>query len=224
MPLKLVALRNGGCNCRLGRQRGHLRIDGLAVRTGRAIASIGLADLAVLVGIGIGYHSQGRGLYVQCAATVVVEDIALGGDYADRTKDLGILTEYVRNSLARTICQQYRDKNRVLHVVTLDPALEDVLAAGFDYGERGLVIKLSPQVAPRRRSAPRPQGSLLWQVPRQHDVGRLRLGSKTSRASPERSCAVTWASLPETPSTPKFPNIRRIILRSLHVSENAAIG
>jgi flagellar biosynthesis protein FlhA len=25
--------------------------------------------------------------------------------------------------------------------------LEDVLAAGFDYGERGLVIKLSPQVA-----------------------------------------------------------------------------
>ncbi len=69
------------------------------------------------------------------------------GDYADRTKDLGILTEYVRHSLGRTICQQYRDKNRVLHVVTLDPALEDVLSAGFDYGERGLVIKLSPQVA-----------------------------------------------------------------------------
>ena len=69
------------------------------------------------------------------------------GDYADRTKDLGILTEYVRHSLARTICQTYRDQDRVLHVVTLDPALEDVLAAGFDYGERGLVIKLSPQVA-----------------------------------------------------------------------------
>ena len=69
------------------------------------------------------------------------------GNYADRTKDMGILTEYVRNSLARTICQQYRDKNRVLHVVTLDPALEDILAAGFEYGDRGLIIKLSPQVA-----------------------------------------------------------------------------
>ncbi len=68
-------------------------------------------------------------------------------DYADRTKDLAILSEYVRHSLARTICQQYRDANRTLHVVTLDPALEDILAAGFDYGERGLVIKLSPQVA-----------------------------------------------------------------------------
>jgi len=69
------------------------------------------------------------------------------GDYADRTKDLGILTEYVRHSLARSICQQYRDRNRVLHVVTLDPALEDILSAGFDYGERGLTIKLSPQIA-----------------------------------------------------------------------------
>ncbi len=69
------------------------------------------------------------------------------GQYADRTKDLGILTEYVRHSLARTICQRLRDKNRVLHVVTLDPALEDVLAAGFDYTERGLTIKLSPQIS-----------------------------------------------------------------------------
>jgi len=68
------------------------------------------------------------------------------GDYADRTKDLGILTEYVRHALGRTICQQYRDKSRILHVVTLDPALEDILSAGFDYGERGLVVKLSPQV------------------------------------------------------------------------------
>jgi len=69
------------------------------------------------------------------------------GDYADRTKDLGILTEYVRNSLARSICSQYRDTDRVLHAVALDPALEDILAAGFDYGERGLIIKLSPQVS-----------------------------------------------------------------------------
>ena len=69
------------------------------------------------------------------------------GDYADRTKDLGLLTEFVRHTLSRTICQQYRDKDRVLRVVTLDPALEDILGAGIEYGERGLVIKLSPQVS-----------------------------------------------------------------------------
>lgn len=69
------------------------------------------------------------------------------GDYADRTKDLGILTEYVRHALSRTICQQYRDANRVIYLVTLDPALEDILSAGIEYSERGMLIKLSPQVA-----------------------------------------------------------------------------
>ena len=53
----------------------------------------------------------------------------------------------MRHALSRTICQQYRDKDRVLRVVTLDPALEDILAAGVEYGERGMTIKLSPQVA-----------------------------------------------------------------------------
>jgi len=69
------------------------------------------------------------------------------GDYADRTKDLTILSEYVRHALSRTICQQYRDSQRTLHVITLEPALEDVLAGGFEFTERGLTVKLSPQVA-----------------------------------------------------------------------------
>ncbi|MEX0715578.1 MAG: flagellar biosynthesis protein FlhA [Planctomycetaceae bacterium] len=69
------------------------------------------------------------------------------GDYADRTKEPGILTEYVRHGLARTICRMYRDRDGVLRAISLDPAMEDVLAAGFDYGERGLVVKLAPQTA-----------------------------------------------------------------------------
>ena len=69
------------------------------------------------------------------------------GMYAERTKELGLLTEFVRHALSRTICQQYRDKDRVLRVVTFDPALEDILAAGVEHGERGMMIKLSPQVS-----------------------------------------------------------------------------
>ncbi len=68
-------------------------------------------------------------------------------DWAGRTQDTGILTEYVRHGLSRTICQQLRDKNRVLRVITLDPAIEDLIAAGIEHGERGTVVKLSPQVA-----------------------------------------------------------------------------
>ena len=68
------------------------------------------------------------------------------GDFADRSKDLTILTEQVRRSLGRTICHQYRDANRALRLITLDPALEDVLSAGFEMSERGPRIKLPLQV------------------------------------------------------------------------------
>jgi flagellar biosynthesis protein FlhA len=67
------------------------------------------------------------------------------GDYAPRIKDAILLTEYVRHRLARTICTKYRDKEHRLHVITLDPALEDRVRAGFDHNEHGLFIRMSPQ-------------------------------------------------------------------------------
>lgn len=68
------------------------------------------------------------------------------GDYAPRTKDPILLTEFVRARLARTICTRYRDHDGRLTVVTLDPALEDRIRAGFDHTERGLFIRMPPQV------------------------------------------------------------------------------
>lgn len=68
------------------------------------------------------------------------------GDYADRTKDTTILTEYVRHALSRTICQPYRDASGTLAAITLDPALEDVLMGGFEFAESGPIIKLTPQI------------------------------------------------------------------------------
>lgn len=68
------------------------------------------------------------------------------GDYADRTKDLIILTEYARHSLSRSICQQYRDATKTLRAITLDPDLDDVLSGGFELGPRELIVKLTPQV------------------------------------------------------------------------------
>ncbi|MHB8968991.1 MAG: flagellar biosynthesis protein FlhA [Pirellulaceae bacterium] len=67
------------------------------------------------------------------------------GDYALRTKDPIWLTEYVRHRLARTLCTQYRDSDNHLFVVTLDPALEDRIAAGLEHNERGLFVRMSPQ-------------------------------------------------------------------------------
>ena len=67
------------------------------------------------------------------------------GDYAPRTKDPIWLTEYVRHRLARTLCTRYRDSENRLFVITLDPALEERIAAGIEHNERGLFIRMSPQ-------------------------------------------------------------------------------
>ncbi len=67
------------------------------------------------------------------------------GDYAGRTKDAILLAEYVRHRLARAICTRYRDTEGRLHVVTLDPALEDRIRSGFEHNERGMFIRMSPQ-------------------------------------------------------------------------------
>jgi flagellar biosynthesis protein FlhA len=51
-------------------------------------------------------------------------------DYGSRTKDIEVLTEYVRHALARQICADYKDEKGVLRVVTLSPQIEqDILNA-----------------------------------------------------------------------------------------------
>ncbi len=66
------------------------------------------------------------------------------GDYAPRTKDPTLLTEYARHRLARVLCGRYRDDEGRLHVITLDPALEDRVRAGVEHGEQGINIRLAP--------------------------------------------------------------------------------
>jgi flagellar biosynthesis protein FlhA len=78
--------------------------------------------------------------------SVILETL---GDYAPRTKDPIWLTEYVRHRLARTICTRYRDIENRLFVITLDPTLEDRIAAGIEHNERGLFIRMSPQAIER---------------------------------------------------------------------------
>ena len=69
------------------------------------------------------------------------------GDYSGRTKDLDVLTEYVRNSLSRTICKQYVDEQDRLWCLTLDPALEDLINGHIERNERGMTNTMPPRTA-----------------------------------------------------------------------------
>jgi flagellar biosynthesis protein FlhA len=66
-------------------------------------------------------------------------------DNSDRISNLAIMTEYVRTALARTICQKFRDLNRRIHLVSLDPVLEDYLRTKMDFDQFGVGTKLTPQ-------------------------------------------------------------------------------
>jgi len=69
------------------------------------------------------------------------------GDYSGRTKDLEILTEYVRNNLARSICKPYVDDKDRLWCVTLDPGLEELINGHIERSDRGAGNTMPPQTA-----------------------------------------------------------------------------
>ncbi len=71
------------------------------------------------------------------------------GDWAPRTKDTDILTEYARNALARNICQLYKDGQNVIRAITLDPKAEDLVNAHVERSERGAFLNLPPETQSR---------------------------------------------------------------------------
>jgi flagellar biosynthesis protein FlhA len=79
------------------------------------------------------------------------------GDWGPRTKDLDVLTEYVRHALRRSICTQHsapalpdQPAGRMrLVCVTLDPALEDQINAYIDRASGSTVVSMPARVAAR---------------------------------------------------------------------------
>jgi flagellar biosynthesis protein FlhA len=68
-------------------------------------------------------------------------------DWAPRTKDPDQLTEQVRGALARQICQQYTNDDGVMHVLTLDPALEQHLREVVQITGNGVSLAITPMAA-----------------------------------------------------------------------------
>jgi flagellar biosynthesis protein FlhA len=69
------------------------------------------------------------------------------GDEAPRVRGDVDLTERVRHRLARSICAQYRDPRDRLHVITLDPALEERILKATQATDRDVVVNLPAQEA-----------------------------------------------------------------------------
>lgn len=67
-------------------------------------------------------------------------------DYAPMTSDLQILTEYVRQSLARQISMKFSENNTV-NVITLAPKLEETIANAIEQTDQGSYLAIDPTQA-----------------------------------------------------------------------------
>lgn len=65
-------------------------------------------------------------------------------DYGAITKDPDILTEYVRQSLARAITRPYETEDQKFPVLSLQQALEEKLTRGIQKSEHGSFLSLDP--------------------------------------------------------------------------------
>ena len=68
-------------------------------------------------------------------------------DWAPVTKDVELLTEYVRQALCRTITRMHLNQEGTLSVLTLDHSVESAISAAIQSTDRGSLFALDPQVA-----------------------------------------------------------------------------
>jgi flagellar biosynthesis protein FlhA len=68
-------------------------------------------------------------------------------DYAAKVEDPDVLTEYVRQSLARPITKQYMAKDGTLSVMTLDQKVEEIIQKSIQRTELTSYLALEPTVA-----------------------------------------------------------------------------
>jgi len=85
--------------------------------------------------------------------TSILETLA---DYAKLTKDIDVLTEYVRQRLSRSICKQYTGGESSLTVFTLHPSLEQNLADCIRQTEIGSRMVLEPSMVQQVLEATKP--------------------------------------------------------------------
>ncbi|MBS4172534.1 flagellar biosynthesis protein FlhA [Bacillus sp. FJAT-49736] len=73
--------------------------------------------------------------------TIIFETLA---DFGKMTSDTDLLTEYVRQALARQITNQYAEDGNTLKVITLSGKIEKMIADGVQQTEHGNYLAIDP--------------------------------------------------------------------------------
>ena len=67
-------------------------------------------------------------------------------DNSRNTRDIELLTEYVRFALGRSICNELLDENNSITVLTLSPEIENMVANNIQKSVQGSFPALNPDI------------------------------------------------------------------------------
>jgi len=74
-------------------------------------------------------------------------------DIAPMSKETGLLTEYCRQALSRTITKQYEDPDGKLYVISVNPRLDRMMSEAIQKDEQGGSLTLDPILVRRASEA-----------------------------------------------------------------------
>ncbi|HOF73170.1 MAG: flagellar biosynthesis protein FlhA [Deltaproteobacteria bacterium] len=124
----------------LGRQEVQSLIDNLAKTHPRVIEEL----IPKVVSAGTLHRVLQRLLRERISIRDLLTVLETLADYAPLTKNLDILTGYVRQALARTITKQYRDGEGGITVVMLSPEIEDKISQSVQHTEYESYLSVDP--------------------------------------------------------------------------------
>jgi flagellar biosynthesis protein FlhA len=124
----------------LGRQEVKLIVDNTKEKYGAVVEEL-IPDLMTIGELQKVLQSLLREKVPIKDMVTIMESLA---DNSRNTKDIELLTEYVRFALSRTICNQIIDENRRVSVVTLDPQIEEVIVSNIQKSINGSFPAVDP--------------------------------------------------------------------------------
>ncbi len=126
----------------LGRQDVQHLIDNLSKRSPKAVEELIPNVLSLGVVQKVLQNLLRERISVRDLLTIV-ETLA---DFAPMGKDPDLLTEYVRQRVAKAMLAPYLQEGKVLQVLTLDPNLEEILSKNIKHTEHGSYLALDPKL------------------------------------------------------------------------------
>jgi flagellar biosynthesis protein FlhA len=127
----------------LGRQEVQHLLDNLAKTNPKAVEELVPNLLAIGVVQKVLQNLLRERISIRNLLTIV-ETLA---DYAPMGKDPDLLTEYVRQKIAKGMLASYYGENKTLQVITLDREVEDLLGKNIKHTEHGSYLAIDPKIA-----------------------------------------------------------------------------